>query len=753
MKLNLPNLTRDHRIHIATYGAEGAVLLGTVVVYKLAALHFGNAGFEPYAVVRRTISFLQTVLLFGLGVALVRFVAMAPSKPEQVGLLHAVVRPLTLVSLAVLAICTIAPEGLSKLFFGDASHAALTLPIGLLTVGLLLHSVIYSYWRGSMEMGKANVLQVLNLAVVPNAAMWWGKDMTTVLWTMGIAWCVFSAIGLVPVLISPKKLLSAGERSRLLRYGLPRVPGDLVLASLLTIPVYLVNHVSGLGAGAQVAFGLTLVNLASSAYSPLSLLLLPAASGMLAEKKWPDLERRTERIAWTALISGIAMVGVFQLIASPLLRWYLGDTGAAMETTCRIIFIGAIFMGVFVSLRSILDAYYTAPRNTFNLLAAFALFLLGVGSYLWFWPSLNFALVTTIVAPLALLAWLTWKSIAWMRRDLRSMGTEKDHVLRVLVVIPGIAGTSGMPFSHRQAEAIKAMPGYDVYTYMLSTRTSIRGLLNARRELKNMESTFRPDVVHVHYGTVTALFTLLTVRCPLVVSFHGSDLNPTPTDGIWRDRMGRLFSQLAALGATGIICVSEGLRARLWWRKEDAAVIPMGTDTDKFRPMDREACREQLDWPSGHVVLFNAGNPKLKRLDLAQAALEIVKQQVQDARLEALQGQVKPEDMPLLINASDLVLLCSDAEGSPTMVKEAMACNVPVVSNDVGDVAERITGVHPGTLVEQRAEAFAHGILEVITAARRSNGREVLIQQGYTSAVLDARVAALLKNCTWYRSR
>lgn len=753
MKLTLPHISSGHRTHLATYAAEGAVLLGTVLVYKLAALHFGNEGFEPYAVVRRTISFLQTVLLFGLGVALVRFVALSGNKPEQVGLLHAVVKPLSLVGLIVLAICAVSPIALSRLFFGDPSHAELTMPIGLLTVGLLLHSLIYSYWRGSMEMGKANLLQVMNLAVVPNAAMWWGPNMSVVLWSMGIAWCAFSAVGLLPVLLSRRTAISAGERSRLLRYGLPRVPGDLVLASLLTIPVYLVNHVSGLTAGAQVAFGLTLVNLASSAYSPLSLLLLPAASGMLAQKRWPDLERRTQRIAWTALISGIAMVGIFQLIASPLLRWYLGKTGTAMETTCRVVFIAAIFMGVFVSLRSILDAYYTAPRNTFNLLAAFGLFLVGVVCYLWLWPSLNFALVATVVVPLALLAWLTWKSIAWMRHDLRSMGTEADHVLRVLVVIPGSSDAAEMPFSHRQAEALQKMDGFNVRSYLLSTRTSLKGLLKARRELKKIERTFRPDVVHVHYGTVTALFTLLSVRCPLVITFHGSDLNPTPTDGVWRDRIGRVFSQLAALGATGIICVSQGLRKRLWWRKEDAVVIPIGTDTYKFHPMDRLECRKRLGWSQGHVVLFNAGNPKLKRLDLAQAAVAIVNKALPDTLLEALHGHVKPDDMPLLINASDVVLLCSEAEGSPTMVKEAMACNVPVVSNDVGDVAERIAGVHPGALVQQQAEAFANGILAVFTEGGRSNGREVLIQQGYTSELLDRRVASLLKNCTWYRSR
>ncbi len=575
--------------------------------------------------------------------------------------------------------------------------------------------------------------------------------MTVVLWWMAGAWIVFSLMGLLPVLFSKRTVLPSRERSRLLRYGLPRVPGDLVLASLLTLPVYLVNHVDGLATGAQVAFGLTLVNLAASAYSPLSLLLLPAASSMLAKKRWPELEQRTLRVAWAALVSGIAMVLIFQLVATPLLRWYLGETGAALESTARIVFIAAVFMGVFVSLRSILDAYYTAPRNTFNLLAAFVLFWIGAALYVWVWPTQPMALLGMVVFPLALLAWLTWKSIAWMRHDLRTMGQADIHVLRVLVVIPGDPASSGMPFSHRQADAIGKMPGFTVQKYMLTTRKSPVGLWKARRELKKIEREFRPDVTHVHYGTVTALFTLLSVRCPLVVTFHGSDLNKTPTDGFWRDLLGRIFSQFAALGAAGIICVSEGLREQLWWRREDAEVIPIGTDTEEFHPMDREACRSQLGWTSGAVVLFNAGNPKLKRLDLAEEAMTLVNKTVPDARLEALKGGVGPAEMPVWINASNLLLLCSDAEGSPTMVKEAMACNVPVVSNDVGDVAERLAGVHPGAVVEQNAHAFAAAILQVLAEDRPSNGREVLVAQGYTSGTLDQRVAMLLKNCTWYR--
>src|SRR5690606_17306284 len=108
--------------------------------------------------------------------------------------------------------------------------------------------------------------------------------------------------------------------------------------------------------------------------------------------------------------------------------------------------------------------------------------------------------------------------------------------------------------------------------------------------------------------------------------FHGSDLNPTPSDGPLRDLLGRWMSQLAALLADGIICVSHGLVKRLWWKGKNARVLPMGVDLEHFKPMDRARCRSELGWQNENVVLFNANNPTLKRLDIADAVMGSLKE-------------------------------------------------------------------------------------------------------------------------------
>lgn len=297
---------------------------------------------------------------------------------------------------------------------------------------------------------------------------------------------------------------------------------------------------------------------------------------------------------------------------------------------------------------------------------------------------------------------------------------------RLLFVIPGEARGSSMVFARRQAEALRAI-GIEVACFYLCSRTSPSVLCGEARRFRKTLAEFRPDIVHAHFGTVTAFFTAVMSRgIPMVVTYRGSDLNFVPSSARLRSTLGRLLSQVAALGAARIICVSPGLRGHLWWQKRIATVLPSGVDTNMFHPMTLAEARRELGWSESFpVILFNAGyNSKNKRLDLAEKTLTLVRLALPEARMEILRGDTPPHKMPLLLNAADCLLVTSDAEGAPSIFQEALATNLPVVSVDVGDAATRLHGVTQCSVVPRDAAALSAAVVPVLRARLRSNGRE-----------------------------
>lgn len=296
---------------------------------------------------------------------------------------------------------------------------------------------------------------------------------------------------------------------------------------------------------------------------------------------------------------------------------------------------------------------------------------------------------------------------------------------RVLFVIPGEAQGSSMVFARRQALELISR-GVEVESFYLRSRTSPRTLWTELQRFKAVAARFEPDVIHAHFGTVTAAFTTWAAgRIPVVITYRGSDLNDVPTARGLRAVFGRALSQISAARAARIVCVSRGLRERLWWRRDRATILPSGVDTALFRPIPKIEARRQLGWDlDTPVVLFNAGHDaRNKRLDLAKAAVEVSRRQFPNVRLEVTAGGVSPERMPLLLNAADCLLVTSDAEGSPSVVQEAIATNLPVVSVDVGDVAERLSGVSCTHIVDRDPLALASALCTVLKTCQRSNGR------------------------------
>lgn len=296
--------------------------------------------------------------------------------------------------------------------------------------------------------------------------------------------------------------------------------------------------------------------------------------------------------------------------------------------------------------------------------------------------------------------------------------------MRVLAVIPGDGQASSFIFARRQVQALEEACPVEIETFLFDTGKSLSTYVRNYRLLRKAVQRFNPDLVHAHYGTMTALACALSSSKPLLITFQGSDLNPEPGYTWLRTRSGLICSHLAAIRARQVICVSRQLAARLWWRKRGITIIPSGINLREFAAIDRIDARRMLGWDLKQpVVLFNAGRaPIVKGLALAEKVIKRV-QLERHIRFEVMRGGVSPEKVPVLMSAADCLLVTSLSEGSPTVVREALACSLPVVSVDVGDVRERLTGVHPSQIVSRDPEELSAAVLAVLEHPVRSNGR------------------------------
>ena len=272
------------------------------------------------------------------------------------------------------------------------------------------------------------------------------------------------------------------------------------------------------------------------------------------------------------------------------------------------------------------------------------------------------------------------------------------------------------------------------------------------RLVRERLATFHPDIVHVMYGGVMAYLTgRVAGNLPVVITFHNSDVFGENLSGPIRKAIswiGVWCSRAAATRAQRIVLVSRHLE-QAFPRGLDpsrTALIPCGIDLDRFRPMDRDSCRRQLGWDEGSFnVLFpaNMGDPR-KRLWLAEAALTRLQASGVPAVLRILQG-VPYDDVPTWINASDVHILTSQEEGSPTTIKEALACDLPIVSVDVGDVVDQIENVAGCYIAASEPEELAAKLRLVYDGPRRIAGRNWAEEMSIER--MAERLALLYDNC------
>ena len=365
-----------------TFAAEFTTLAAGLLVLRLAASHWGPTGFGEYVLVRRTLALIQLPILCNMGVAISRFVAISSaggarftSRAYLLAATSVAVGAAVITSLALLA----AAHPTASLMFGDGQYAPLVRAVAFALPGIVLHGVAYGYFRGRLRLVEANALQVINLGVVPLAVFAVPNlPVLHVVLLLAALWTLVALAAIARPLIEAvsQGVADVGPAVReLLRYGLPRVPGEFALAALFSLPTTIAAHSGGVEQAGFVGLAVSLLSMVGSMFAPLGQIVLPAVSAMAVRDDTAALRQDVRRVWLACAVTAAALVAVLTLGARPLITLYVGAAFLPAVSVVRLVLLAGVPYVSYVVLRNVLDALDPRPLNAKNLVVALALFL------------------------------------------------------------------------------------------------------------------------------------------------------------------------------------------------------------------------------------------------------------------------------------------------------------------------------------------------------------------------------------------
>lgn len=297
-------------------------------------------------------------------------------------------------------------------------------------------------------------------------------------------------------------------------------------------------------------------------------------------------------------------------------------------------------------------------------------------------------------------------------------------VLIVTAIYPTPENPAFGSFVKAQVEVLR-QAGVEVELLVLAGRFRKliypKGVLQLRRRLADRSI----DLVHAHYGFV-GMVARMQHKVPVVVTYHGSDLQGAVNNRGERTFLSRFYTRASkALASRVDAAIVQNRQMAELIPDANVHIISHEIDFEIFRPTPREEARRLLGLDSNKKYLLFAAKPsnKVKNYPLAQAVAEQLRSDDSQIEMLVVYRETQPR-LALYMSACDALVFPSHSEGSPNVVKQAMACNLPIVATNVGDIHELITGT-PGCYVcEPSVEDFVGRLRQILRTCDRTRGRD-----------------------------
>lgn len=430
-----------------TVGAEAAAVGSGLLITAIFSRWMGARSLSEYLLLRRVLSWTVAATLLGLATGLPRYVAYSAGTLRRGEAAYFVAAMLCMTPAAALAggILILNRVTFARWLFGGPSETGLVAALALLIFGFSMHRAVYGYYRGLLEMTRANLLEVIDTAALPLlvvAALLGRQTVAVMMGVIGVLMAISAAGFAVPVLkrLRGSPLQLRARCRELLQYGVPRVPGEFGAAAMTALGPLIAVHYIPIAKLSPLLLGLNLLLVVGYAAGPLGVVLLSKVSLMLGQNRHQAVQSRLQ-----LLITGVMELSVFACVqlaifADVVVRAWVGPGFEDRMGVIRMVLLAIPCYLFFMTLRSTIDAATVKPINTVNVMIALSVYVGLTMAWIELLPgrSLLVGVAASLLVSEVLLAALTARTF----RQLYGLGIPWRRVgpsLAIALALGGVA--------------------------------------------------------------------------------------------------------------------------------------------------------------------------------------------------------------------------------------------------------------------------------------------------------------------------
>ena len=290
-----------------------------------------------------------------------------------------------------------------------------------------------------------------------------------------------------------------------------------------------------------------------------------------------------------------------------------------------------------------------------------------------------------------------------------------------------------MPFIVEQGEAIRKC-GVEV-DYFAVKGKGLLSYFTQRRSLMQKIKEFQPDLIHAHYG-LSGITAVLQSKVPVVTTFHNGETLSFSAN---------ILSSLFSLRTKFMVYVAQHIYDLAYLkRKKNYVILPCGIDLHECVITDKKIARKELGFlPKKKYILFGGAFENLrKNYPLLKEGIDLLKRD--DIEVLEMKGLSRLQ-ISKILSACDLFALPTKSEGSPQALKEAMACNCPIVATDVADIKHLLGDLEGHYICTFAPRDVAEKVEKALAFNSRTKGRERIIELGLTNDLVAKKLVEIYK--------